>query len=69
MWRIVCPSTKLAKGAEQRNRVISRQVKRIKIPNLASLRLGERNFGIRESSTFGIFKRYVMTNMLVIVFE
>jgi hypothetical protein len=37
-------------------------------PNLAPLRLGGRNFRIGESSTSGIFKRHVMTNMLVLVF-
>ena len=45
-----------------------RKVKRIRIPNLASLRLGGRYFRIRESSTSGIFKRHAMTNMLVLVF-
>ncbi len=36
--------------------------------DLATLRLGGRNFRIREPSTSGIFKRHAMTNMLVLVF-
>ena len=36
--------------------------------DIAQDMLGGRNFRIRESSTSGIFKRYAMTNMLVLVF-